>query len=80
MNDMLFGKGVKGLSALLLAFVLLWQASGALACTAVYIGAEASADGTVIIAKSNDAQKVWPNYVKVDRAGGGRPRADHARG
>ena len=40
-------------------------AGSALACTAVYVGAGASDDGTVIIAKSNDYQDVWPNYVTV---------------
>lgn len=39
--------------------------TSALACTAVYVGCEASDDGTVIIAKSNDYQAVWPNYVEV---------------
>ena len=37
----------------------------AFACTAVYVGKDASADGTTIIAKSNDYQAVWPNYVEV---------------
>ena len=35
------------------------------ACTAVYVSPEASADGTVLIAKSNDYQDVWRNYVTV---------------
>ena len=35
------------------------------ACTGVYVGRNASADGTVILAKSNDYQAVWPNYVTV---------------
>ncbi len=35
------------------------------ACTAVYVGSEASADGTVIMAKSNDYQDVWANYVTI---------------
>ncbi len=37
----------------------------ALACTAVYVGADASSDGTTIMAKSNDDQDVWGNYVEV---------------
>ena len=37
----------------------------AYACTAVYVGSEASADGTVIMAKSNDYQDVWANYVTI---------------
>ncbi len=35
------------------------------ACTAVYVGSEASSDGTVIMAKSNDYQDVWANYVTI---------------
>ena len=30
--------------------------AGAFACTGVYIGKEASTDGTIIIARSNDTQ------------------------
>ena len=37
----------------------------AYACTGVYVGADASEDGTVILAKSNDYQDVWANYVAV---------------
>ena len=36
-----------------------------LACTAVYVGKDASTDGAVIIAKSNDYQAVWGNYLEV---------------
>ncbi len=35
------------------------------ACTAVYVGREASDDGTVILAKSNDYQDVWANYAVI---------------
>ena len=35
------------------------------ACTGVYVGRDASADGTVILAKSNDYQAIWPNHVTV---------------
>ncbi len=38
---------------------------GAYACTAVYVGADASEDGTAIMAKSNDYQDVWANYVTI---------------
>ncbi len=40
-------------------------AAQAYACTAVYVGSKASADGTVIMAKSNDYQDVWANYVTI---------------
>ena len=35
------------------------------ACTAVYVGSEVSADGTILMAKSNDYQDVWPNYITI---------------
>ena len=44
---------------------MIMGACPAFACTAVYVGKDASADGTTIIAKSNDYQAVWPNYVEV---------------
>ena len=40
-------------------------ASAVSACTAVYVGSGASDDGTTIIAKSNDYQDVWGNYVTI---------------
>lgn len=40
-------------------------AAPATACTAVYVGADASTDGTTIMAKSNDCQAVWGNYIEV---------------
>ncbi len=48
--------------ALMLSALSLTQAY---ACTAVYVGAAASDDGTVMLAKSNDYQDVWANYVTV---------------
>ncbi len=50
-------------AALLLAVLILPLKS--LACTAVYVGKGVSADGTVIMAKSNDYQAVWPNHVTI---------------
>lgn len=37
----------------------------AFACTAVYVGKDASDDGTIIIGRSNDYPDIWPNYVTV---------------
>ena len=48
---------------LLAGFVL--ASLPALACTAVYVGKDVSADGTVLLAKSNDYQDTWGNYVTV---------------
>ncbi len=50
------------------ALMMLLICAGAIhayACTAVYVGSEASDDGTVIMAKSNDYQDVWGNYVTI---------------
>ena len=51
----------------LLFCVLFVGASGmhALACTAVYVGRDVSEDGTILLAKSNDYQDVWANYVTI---------------
>ncbi len=52
----------------LAALIMLLACTGAVqayACTAVYVGSGASADGTVIMAKSNDYQDVWANYVTI---------------
>ncbi len=52
-------------SAALVMTVICTGVTRAYACTAVYVGSEASADGTVIMAKSNDYQDVWANYVTI---------------
>ena len=36
-----------------------------MACTGVYVGSEASADGTAIIARSSDNQAVWGNHITL---------------
>ena len=56
-------KRLIGLISLVLAAVLL--PIGSLACTAVYIGRDASEDGTTIIARCNDHKDIYPNYVEV---------------
>ena len=48
-----------------LCFSLVCGTSAALACTGIYVGSEASEDGTVIIARSSDNQAVWGNHVTV---------------
>ena len=53
------------LAVLLLLAGLAVLSVPALACTAVYVGPEASADGTLLMAKSNDYQDVWANYITV---------------
>ncbi len=41
------------------------SASLAMACTGVYVGRDVSTDGTMILARSNDYQDVWGNYMLV---------------
>ena len=52
------------LTAILVLVVMIFPLN-CYACTGVYVGRDASADGTVILAKSNDYQAVWPNHVAV---------------
>ena len=60
---------VRTACALALAFACLAVAAPmAYACTAVYVGSGASSDGTIIMAKSNDYQAVWANYMTVTDA------------
>ena len=56
-------KHLTGMISLVLAAALL--PVGSLACTAVYIGRDASEDGTTIVARCNDYPDIWPNYVEV---------------
>ena len=52
------------LSIVLLLAVAILPLQGT-ACTAIYVGRLASDDGTTMIAKSNDHQSNWANYVKI---------------
>ncbi len=65
-----------------LCAVLLLSMTGASACTAVYVGKEASTDGTYLFIKSNDTQKVWGNYVllaeRVENVSGRTMPVDNA--
>ena len=60
---------MKRLSSLLLLLLILAGFAAlsipALACTAVYVGSEVTADGTILMAKSNDYQDVWGNHVTI---------------
>ena len=46
-------------------FVNAWRVA---ACTAVYVGKDASVDGTTIMAKSNDCGDVFGNHIVVEPA------------
>ncbi len=60
-------KSMKTTFALVFTVILLAQTIviPTYACTGVYVGKNASADGTSIVARSNDSQAVWPNYVDI---------------
>ena len=55
----------KTLAVIPLILIILAISVPAYACTGIYVGSEASADGTSIIARSNDYQDIWPNYVDI---------------
>lgn len=59
-------KTVKSAMKYVLSLVMLLSlTTEAFACTGIYVGPEVSTDGTTIIARSNDNQAVWPNYVDI---------------
>ncbi|MBE5970017.1 MAG: hypothetical protein E7242_07270 [Lachnospiraceae bacterium] len=53
-------KMIAALTTALAVFAIPVQA---FACTAVYVGNDVSTDKTAIIARSNDFQETWPNYI-----------------
>lgn len=55
----------KVFAALTSCLVFLVSSVPVFACTAIYVGSEASEDGTILLAKSNDYQAVWANHVTV---------------
>jgi len=56
---------MKKVLCIMICMVICFLAAGASACTGVYIGKEASTDGTIIIARSNDTQGNFPTRVMV---------------
>ena len=56
---------MKKVLCIMIYMMICLLAAGASACTGVYIGKEASADGTIIIARSNDTQGNYPTRVMV---------------
>ena len=55
----------KMMAAVVCLMMVLMIAGNASACTAVYAGSKVSQDGTTLLAKSNDYQDVWGNYVAI---------------
>lgn len=53
------------LIVLVICGLLLCSMQACFACTAVYVGSEVSADGSVIFARSNDYQEVWGNHITI---------------
>lgn len=53
------------LIVLLFCGLLVCSMQACAACTAVYVGSDVSADGSIIIARSNDHQDVWGNHITV---------------
>ena len=60
-------------AAALMGLFVMTNALPTSACTAVYVGADASADGTIMLARCNDYPAVWPNYVTVYNRVEGEP-------
>ena len=56
---------LKKLLGITLAVVLTLLTFTASACTGIYVGPEASADGTILMGRSNDHQGIWGNYAEI---------------
>lgn len=55
----------KKLIVIVLCGLLVCSMQACVACTAVYVGSDVSADGSTIFARSNDWQDVWGNHITV---------------
>ena len=55
----------KELIVLFFCGLLVCSMQASAACTAVYVGQDASADGSIIIARSNDYREVWGNHITI---------------
>lgn len=62
---MKFEYSSKKLIALFFCLLLILSMQVSAACTGVYVGQDASADGSIIIARSNDFRADWGNHVTV---------------
>ena len=64
----------KKLIFLVLCVFLVCSMQTCAACTAVYVGSDVSADGSLIFARSNDEPDVWGNHITVN------PRVENSSG
>ena len=64
----------KKLIVLVLCVLLLCSVQACAACTAIYVGPDVSADGSLIFARSNDEQDVFGNHITVT------PRVENVSG
>ena len=55
----------KKLMFLVLCILLVCSMQACSACTAVYVGQDVSADGSIIVARSNDLQEVFGSHITV---------------
>lgn len=53
------------LIVLMICGLLVCSMQACFACTAVYVGPDVSADGSIIIARSNDYQEVLGNHITI---------------
>ena len=58
----------KKLMILIFCAVLLCSIQSCAACTGVYVGSNATDDGSIIYARSNDYQETWGNHITVTPA------------
>ena len=58
----------KKLMILIFCAVLLCSIQSCAACTGVYVGSNATDDGSIIYARSNDNQQAWGNHITVTPA------------
>ncbi len=50
---------------IILCVLLLCGTQASAACTAIYVGSDVSADGSTIMARSNDFPEVYGNHITV---------------
>ena len=67
-------RNVKIMVGFLLCLIMVLGSLGTIyACTAIYVGKDVSADGTFLVARSNDEQSVWGNHVTITERVTGEP-------